>query len=84
MTNKTKADGQMAFRVSSALKDDFTKQAEMEGKKPSQLIIELMMNYLKSTTENQVNLSEVKQLLDRHEQEISQLKQRQDELMGKS
>lgn len=79
-----KADGQMAFRVSQALKDDFVKQVESEGKKPSQVMIELMVEYLSRKNENQVNLIELKQVIERHELEISQLKQQQSELVKKS
>uniref|UniRef100_A0A0C1NMI8 Uncharacterized protein n=1 Tax=Tolypothrix bouteillei VB521301 TaxID=1479485 RepID=A0A0C1NMI8_9CYAN len=84
MTDNMKADGQMAFRVSQALKDDFVKQVESEGKKPSQVMIELMVEYLSRKNENQVNLIELKQVIERHELEISQLKQQQSELVKKS
>ncbi|MFL9458898.1 hypothetical protein AB0758_48950 [Tolypothrix bouteillei VB521301_2] len=64
MTDNMKADGQMAFRVSQALKDDFVKQVESEGKKPSQVMIELMVEYLSRKNENQVNLIELKQVIE--------------------
>lgn len=84
MADNVKADGQMAFRVSKSLKQDFTEQAENEGKKPSQLIIELMTEYLKRKKENYLDLEDLKALLYKHEQEISQLKQQQNEFIKKS
>jgi len=84
MADNVKADGQMAFRVSKALKQDFTQMAETEGKKPSQLIIELMTEYLKRRKENYLDIEDLKALLDKHDQEISQLKQQQNEFVKKS
>ena len=84
MTDSVRADGQMAFRVSKALKDDFIQQAASEGKKPSQLMIELMSEYLNRSKENYLDLGNLKALLDKHEQEISQLKQQQNEFIKKS
>lgn len=85
MVEQMRADGQMAFRINSSLKDDFAKQAQTEGKKPSQLVIELMTDYLKRKRENQQDdFTRIKQLLEKHEMEISQLKEQQQELVGKS
>lgn len=83
MTDNAKADGQMAFRVSKALKEDFAKEVESEGKKPSQVMIELMIEYLKRKREEHIDLNGLKTLLDRHEQEISQLKQQHNEFAKK-
>jgi predicted transcriptional regulator len=78
-------DAQITFRTDDEMKEEMVRIAKNVGKKPSQLMNEILYEYLKRYRENQTNeLEAIRQMLQQQQQEIAQLKQQHQELAKKS
>ncbi len=78
-------DAQITFRTDDEMKEEMVRIAKDVGKKPSQLMNEILYEYLKRYRENQTNeLEAIRQMLQQQQQEIAQLKQQHQELAKKS
>jgi hypothetical protein len=83
-----KLDTQINFRTSSAIKEELEKIAKSRGLKPSQLLNEIVTDFLKQqgnqTAQTTINLETVYEILSKQGQRLELLEKQQQEIAKKS
>ncbi|MBD2770696.1 hypothetical protein [Iningainema tapete] len=64
-----KADERIIFRISSSQKEAFMEKVNLEGKKPSEVLIGLVRKYLEEPTETS-EMEQIKQRLENLEKRL--------------
>ncbi|MBO3462353.1 hypothetical protein G7B40_028985 [Aetokthonos hydrillicola Thurmond2011] len=77
---RMKADDRIIFRINSSEKNAFMAKVAKEGRKPSEVLIDLVRKYVQESSQT-LDLEEIKQRLEQHETKLSLLEEK---LLGES
>ncbi|MDF5724356.1 MAG: hypothetical protein PUP91_28615 [Rhizonema sp. PD37] len=75
-----RADDRIIFRINGSEKNAFMAKAAKEGKKPSEVLIDLVRRYVDEPSHT-LDLEEIKQRLEQHESKLALLEEK---LLGES
>ena len=75
-----KADDRIIFRINGSEKNVFMAKVAKEGKKPSEVLIDLVRRYVDEPSQT-LDLEEIKQRLEQHESKLALLEEK---LLGES